>query len=529
MFDDIKPSANQLPEDPFQAVDPQADAPSARVGPPARQPGAPAAELATTPPDSDQPTIAPVNPNRKDPLPPPKTKPHRSAGKIIGAVVSLLLLGGVSYGAWWGYTNYFIERKTDSESTMAELTDIYTFSDPIYTTPGYNLTGKISGEFQLNQDKTAYELTITNSNTIQSGNLTDYENSLAGLKLSSVSLPHSLLFELNHSLADLQNAAVRQMGNTTLAENLEKLKLGNTEFARILNLLQNHDLSLENFGFTAEFIYQNQSYNIFGFNYDHNNRRLYFTDYDLNNNYESRQLELDENILTNESSFINLYTDRMREQQNNQRVSDIKSIQTALELYYVDSEQYPLTADRLTLENNLQLCGQVGFVSDLEPCADILYLEKIPTDPGNLSYVYYSADGTSYEIYFNLTQAVGNLTAGSNIATPEGIFSAVDFREPNDYPGFVDLPLPPAEEFTDEPLPTTDLDSDGDGLTDLEEQIFGTDPGNPDTDGDGLTDYEEIFIWETDPLNPDTDGDGYDDGLEVQHGYNPLGPGLLEE
>ncbi len=66
-------------------------------------------------------------------------------------------------------------------------------------------------------------------------------------------------------------------------------------------------------------------------------------------------------------------------------------------------------------------------------------------------------------------------------------------------------------------------DSDGDGLTDAEELILGTDPHNPDTDGDGLTDGEEVKIYKTDPLNPDTDYDGLTDGEEV-HIYktNPL-------
>ena len=37
------------------------------------------------------------------------------------------------------------------------------------------------------------------------------------------------------------------------------------------------------------------------------------------------------------------------------------------------------------------------------------------------------------------------------------------------------------------------LDSDGDGLTNLQEYLYGTDPHNPDTDGDGLTDYQEVY------------------------------------
>ena len=68
-----------------------------------------------------------------------------------------------------------------------------------------------------------------------------------------------------------------------------------------------------------------------------------------------------------------------------------------------------------------------------------------------------------------------------------------------------------------------DVDTDGDGLTDSEEEELGTDPENPDTDGDGLSDSEEITDYGTDPLDWDTDGDGLGDGEEVlTHGTDPL-------
>ena len=60
----------------------------------------------------------------------------------------------------------------------------------------------------------------------------------------------------------------------------------------------------------------------------------------------------------------------------------------------------------------------------------------------------------------------------------------------------------------------TDTDDDGDGISDDQEIIDGTDPLNPDSDGDGLNDGDEANEG-TDPLNPDTDGDGTPDGEDA--------------
>lgn len=67
------------------------------------------------------------------------------------------------------------------------------------------------------------------------------------------------------------------------------------------------------------------------------------------------------------------------------------------------------------------------------------------------------------------------------------------------------------------------IDRDLDGLNDYEEEnVYHTDPNNPDTDGDGLTDGIEVTLYNTDPTNPDTDGDGFNDGEEIDLGYDPL-------
>jgi hypothetical protein len=68
----------------------------------------------------------------------------------------------------------------------------------------------------------------------------------------------------------------------------------------------------------------------------------------------------------------------------------------------------------------------------------------------------------------------------------------------------------------------SDEDSDSDGLTNIQEQQYSTNPLTADSDGDGLSDKDEILTYKTDPNNKDTDGDGIPDGREVANGSDPL-------
>ena len=84
-------------------------------------------------------------------------------------------------------------------------------------------------------------------------------------------------------------------------------------------------------------------------------------------------------------------------------------------------------------------------------------------------------------------------------------------------------------------VPTSNVskDSDGDGLSDADEDYYGTDPDDPDTDGDGLTDGEELEYWgdawnddgdndnKVNLLDDDADGDGVCDATEILQGTNP--------
>lgn len=63
----------------------------------------------------------------------------------------------------------------------------------------------------------------------------------------------------------------------------------------------------------------------------------------------------------------------------------------------------------------------------------------------------------------------------------------------------------------------TSSDTDGEGLTDEEEEFYGTDPNNPDTDGDGKTDKEEVDAG-TNPLVQDTETPQREEGEKEEVG-----------
>jgi len=73
------------------------------------------------------------------------------------------------------------------------------------------------------------------------------------------------------------------------------------------------------------------------------------------------------------------------------------------------------------------------------------------------------------------------------------------------------------------------VDTDGDGMADAWEVMYGFDPLDPseaflDADSDGLMNLQEFHRY-THPRNSDTDGDGVIDGWEDSYGFNPLEPG----
>lgn len=70
-------------------------------------------------------------------------------------------------------------------------------------------------------------------------------------------------------------------------------------------------------------------------------------------------------------------------------------------------------------------------------------------------------------------------------------------------------------------LQTAAGDADSDGLTNIQELYFTTNPALSDTNGDGISDLVTIVIGFS-PSSNDTDGDGFSNAVEMGTGTNPL-------
>lgn len=114
------------------------------------------------------------------------------------------------------------------------------------------------------------------------------------------------------------------------------------------------------------------------------------------------------------------------------RVSDIKQMQTALELYFADQQGYPasstITVGTLNTSDCLSSAG--GFVSRASTACDgsgiTTYMGQVPaaqTPPSGNVYTY-SGNADTYNLIFTLEGQTGSLSGPPNAthtATPSGI------------------------------------------------------------------------------------------------------------
>lgn len=96
------------------------------------------------------------------------------------------------------------------------------------------------------------------------------------------------------------------------------------------------------------------------------------------------------------------------------RLANIKTIQSALEIYNDDNGQYPETLEDLR-------DGKAVYLSVIPKNP----IEQDGECPSNYQYSYKMKDnGADYEVYFCLGNERDGVSGGMNIAAPHGIFSS---------------------------------------------------------------------------------------------------------
>lgn len=120
------------------------------------------------------------------------------------------------------------------------------------------------------------------------------------------------------------------------------------------------------------------------------------------------------------------------------RIADVKQIQTALELFYNDKNDYPATpaaALGTGTITNLTLGDAAGANGGFGGTAGTSYMGLIPRDPGKATsdvaapcgatapcdYAYTRLTTTTYKLQFALENATAGLPAGALCATQDGL------------------------------------------------------------------------------------------------------------
>jgi prepilin-type N-terminal cleavage/methylation domain-containing protein len=116
-------------------------------------------------------------------------------------------------------------------------------------------------------------------------------------------------------------------------------------------------------------------------------------------------------------SVVSLSSARQKSR-DTRRVSDIRQIQTALEMYALNRTDglYPVTSSANIKGFCLDDTGLVPI------CVGAVFMKKIPSNPSpNGTDYIYSSDGMSYTLTYQLENKTGSFPAGAATATPGGM------------------------------------------------------------------------------------------------------------
>lgn len=102
------------------------------------------------------------------------------------------------------------------------------------------------------------------------------------------------------------------------------------------------------------------------------------------------------------------------------RISDVKDVRNALELYFADYGKYPSSPEGVVLGSTEASCLD-NNISGWSTTCENPYMSSVQSDPGKNSYIYRSVDGATYTIQISLEGVMADLQGGNVIATPSGI------------------------------------------------------------------------------------------------------------
>lgn len=108
---------------------------------------------------------------------------------------------------------------------------------------------------------------------------------------------------------------------------------------------------------------------------------------------------------------------------DSKRLSDVKQIQTALEIYYADQGAYPIGDLTIGVPGVSDVLNDAGFEDAANQTGTSVYM-KVPQNspiPATQGYDYESLTGQTYLITFELEARNNNLELGVHTADQNGI------------------------------------------------------------------------------------------------------------
>jgi len=108
------------------------------------------------------------------------------------------------------------------------------------------------------------------------------------------------------------------------------------------------------------------------------------------------------------------------------RLSDIKAVQAALELFYDSCNGYPVETGGTILATGAASGASLGPNTPCPaPGSGVFsqFMNPLPLNPtpNGANYVYTAATSATYTITFSLEGAAGSLASGAHTASPSGI------------------------------------------------------------------------------------------------------------